>query len=548
VFRALRLGLRTTPGGSCVAALVATLWLAPPARAQNNPCDLPGEEPDIIVGDIFDTNRYGSQNGITAFSFGTESCNLGTCWANWLGWTPDHPVIAQNMYRLKDGRFEQIGQSWLKHGFATLDGALCALDCIPGGGSHLGVHCSDPYWADLNGDQTGLGPKFEVDPKTGVHLHPFTAEGQTGIPLYKRLQVRNDDLDPALNAGALYFLEGQYVAADDAAAGNNWNNNSYRRILVSGGGGVFDISLTDETQREQHAINAWRAADPTVVVRRFGDFLGAVRVTDLGGGTWHYEYAVQNVISDRGAQAFRVPLPHNALVTNVGFHDVDYHSGEPYAGDDWTVTLENGAGANSITWSTTPHAVDPDANALRWGTLYNFRFDLSAGAVNGPASLTYFAPGTPSETAWATRVPNRCGDEFCESPETPAGCPADCATTGSGAGRVPDGDSAPGPQLQVERDMLTGELTLSWGDSCLATDTDYEIYEGVLRDFTSHRWRLCSTGSLPGATLAPDAGSAYYLVVPTNGAQEGSYGVDGNDVPRPAAHSPCRPQQLATCP
>src|SRR5206468_10280707 len=68
--------------------------LVPTARGQsNNQCDLPGEAPDVIVGDLVGTVRHGTIGGITAFSVGTTSCNVGTCWLNWISNTAEHPVI-----------------------------------------------------------------------------------------------------------------------------------------------------------------------------------------------------------------------------------------------------------------------------------------------------------------------------------------------------------------------------------------------------------------------------------------------------------------------
>ena len=47
----------------------------------------------------------------------------------------------------KAGRFEQIGQSWLKHGFRAFQDPLCSGSCIPTTDEYLGVNCSDPYGA-----------------------------------------------------------------------------------------------------------------------------------------------------------------------------------------------------------------------------------------------------------------------------------------------------------------------------------------------------------------------------------------------------------------
>ena len=85
----------------------------------------------------------------------------------------------------------------------------------------------------------GLGPRSEVNGFTGAFLFPYGSQGQSGNAIYKRLQVANTDLDPALNAGARYFGEGRYVSPHDAAAGNGANNASYQSVDVgsfSGGG------------------------------------------------------------------------------------------------------------------------------------------------------------------------------------------------------------------------------------------------------------------------------------------------------------------------
>ncbi len=58
-----------------------------------------------------------------------------------------------------------------------------------------------------------------------------------------------------------------------------------------------------------------------------------------------------------------------------------------------------------MSWSTTDFATDPDANAVRWGTLYNFRFE--AVAAPGPAGVEIglFRPGSPASVAATTLGP-----------------------------------------------------------------------------------------------------------------------------------------------
>ncbi len=359
--------------------------------------------PDVIVGDLLDINKWGTIGNTTSYSIGTTSCNIGSATIAWVSSTNRHPVIAQNMYRLKNGRFEMIGQGWLKHGFTALTQSLCH-SCSGQGGSVLGVGCSDPYSAGLNGSQGNLGPKFEVNAWTGVFAFPHFARSQTGDAIYKRIQVSNDDFNPSLNPGAIYFAEGQYITQDDAQffgqadGGSNGNNNaSYERLSVGAlSGGGYIVSATGPTFRLLPAIMAWPANDPGAQVRIVqvpseGRFYLGWKTTDLGGGRWHYEYALYNLNSHRGANSFSVPNRGGTL-SNIEFRDIAYHSGERQVGTDWT----NSTAGNAITWSTETWttANDLTANALRWSTLYNFRFDSTRPPTNGNVTIGLFRPGT----------------------------------------------------------------------------------------------------------------------------------------------------------
>lgn len=360
--------------------------------------------PDVIVGVLDSICNYDTVGGIDAFSVGTVSCNIGSSNLSWQASPdPDHPVIGQNIFKLKGGRIEQIGQSWLKHGFTALTLNDCGCGCSGPGGSVLGVGCSDPYGCGLNGGQGGLGPKSEINPSTGVN--PGTHDSSSGNAIYKRSQVKVSELEVS-SASVRYFAEGQYVAADDAAAGNSDNNNSYIAVSMTGSGSNWNSALIGTTQREQAGIRAWNDTEGGVTetdVNISGDGLVivAAKATDLGNGYWHYEYAVQNLTSDRAIGTFSVPTDVATSIQNVGFHDVDYHSGEPYDGTDWTGT----PGAGWVTWATTAYAMNPNANALRWGTLYNFRFDANRAPTTGSITLGIFKPGSPSSVTAMTVVP-----------------------------------------------------------------------------------------------------------------------------------------------
>jgi hypothetical protein len=113
------------------------------------------------------------------------------------------------------------------------------------------------------------------------------------------------------------------------------------------------------------------------------------------------------------------------------------------------------------------------------------------------------------------------------------------------AGRVPSG--ADDPPLAVTK-VASGDLTLEWGESCNTGDTDYEVYEGTLGDFTSHSPLVCSTSGALEWTFTPAAGDTYYLIVPRNASREGSYGLDSSGNERPVGAEACLVQRIESCP
>ncbi|MBX3409416.1 MAG: hypothetical protein KF859_05970 [Phycisphaeraceae bacterium] len=403
-------------GVSSVGAFSVSLQLEEPPPP-------PTDGPDVILADLIGIAYYASVGGINSYAIGTTSCNIGDAPISWISSTNLHPVIGQNVYRLKDGRFEQIGMSWLKHGFVSVNGNFCG-SCVPPpmGGSQLGVNCSDPYSASLNGSQSNLGPRSQVNAATGYFPYPFTAPGYSG-EIARRVQIAASDVNPALNPGAIYFAEGQYVTQDDAQWNNGLNNNAYRRVSFNTPSAP---AFTAATRREAPAIHAWREVDSTVTLVNFDSteanvapftdpivtrFVLGVKVTANNDDSYTYEYAIQNINSHRSGGSFTVPMPVGASVWDVGFHSVNHHSGEPYSIAPWTFEQNT----YDITWRTESFAANPNANALRWGTMYNFRFTTSVPPSDAALSLGLFRPGTPAsidESAPGPSLLHACWIDF----------------------------------------------------------------------------------------------------------------------------------------
>lgn len=366
--------------------------------------------PDIIVGRIWGFRVSGVHNGIVGCSFGTESCNVGDADAMWIAGDPNHPVIALNFFRLRDDRFEQIGMSWVKHAFAVVAGDLCR----PGGCSkphltdRLAPGCSDPYSASLNGNQTLLGPRHDINAASGRFDYPPNPRWPR-IPPNERaigrlLQIHVNDLIPARNSGALYFAEAQYVALDDARAGNGANSVSYRPVRIIGAtesAASITFDRGTQTVQERPAVMAWREADPSVEIYPIdvvddGRLVLAIRRQSVLEPS-RVSVTLQNLTSDRGVRSLEFKTAGgNVDPSSVAFHGVPYHSGDGIGGanqsnDAWSVETSPGR----VIWATKEFGDDPNANALRWGTAYSFWFETTSPVETVVIGL--FKPGTPMQ-------------------------------------------------------------------------------------------------------------------------------------------------------
>ena len=435
--------------------------------AQPNAGTVPG--PDVIVGDLSGLTQPDASSGTqVGLAVATDSCNAGTVDLHWQA-NPanDHPVIPQNLYRMSGGttnneRFEQVGQSSVKHAFTALTNNLCGFGCNGVGGANLGSGCSDPYSASLNSGGSGhtLGSRAWINPFTGAYPRNDSATpnnshtGHTHTGPSHRILVEINDLNTTLNPGATYWVEAQYITPHEYAwcqanpgQCNMYNNVSHRQYTVTGTGSPFTFATGGSTTvREKPAISEWTGATITQIEPAPGtDGIGfvAYKVTNPSAGVWHYEYAIYNQNLDRAIQSFSVPVGSGVTLTNIAFHAPPQQPGwaadgtvgnTGYSSTPWTATQAGGA----ITWTSETFAQNQNANAIRWGTLYNFRFDANRPPTSAPQ-------GSSSNTPAAATVNATVGFFKTGAPVSipVVGPSAPTAANGIVSGRITDQNGLP---------------------------------------------------------------------------------------------------------
>ncbi len=323
-----------------------------------------------------------------------------------------HPFLRWNLYRIHDGRIEQLAASGTKHAFWTIN-VNCDLNC--GSGRVLWPGCEDVYGTGSNDTSTYQGPRDEIAASLGLwdncgsFFDPACTGSQTqGAGEWShRLLVDTDELD---HADATYFLDSWYVVQFDI---DIWNTMGYHRInptQTTSGGYTFGplgpftqgppvgewVAPGDPDPMADHQLVVVESLTPDALYpdnMPQGHARVLVRVEALPEGGYRYRYAVMNYDLDRGIQAFRVPADGVQISET-------WMGGPP---DELSSPWPASESGGMLSFSA------PGGDFLSWFTLYNFEFvadaapvtrsvelDLAGRSLPSTVTVTTLAPGTPT--------------------------------------------------------------------------------------------------------------------------------------------------------
>lgn len=340
--------------------------------------------------------------------------------------TDQHPFLIWNLYRIDaNGAITQVGRSGVKHAWLTINVGTGCESC--NGGHVLGRACSDTYGTGNNDNSSDLGPRREIIPATGQwgrcrSIYDTNCDGLQnagGNGNYdQRMRVAESAVDVAANPGASWLFESWYIVRDDI---NIHNTMATQPFTASWTGSVWQVTNGTNSYRLGSAVSRWVASAPVGSVARLdplnvaeGEAQLGLRVTDLGGGNYRYEYAFMNldfaraatagaepnleVLRNNGFDGIVLPLAAGATATNVVVADGDKDSG-----NDWLVTQDGGQLA-----VRAPN----DGSSLNWGSMLRIGFTIAAAPVETTATLEVTEPGTPASYPVVTLGPASADQMF----------------------------------------------------------------------------------------------------------------------------------------
>ena len=353
-------------------------------------------ETDVQLVDLASISQLGFVTGTNRLILvpSAELRNIGTADIPWfrkftnqyLQHSPpqdnnQHPFLNWAVYREIDNRFEQIGLSGLKHAFFSTNS-----NCACPSGQILGVGCGDVYGlASNNNHGNSLGPRDELNAFTGIwdscgsFFDPDCIGSQTQATAgtasgENRLSIDTDEIVPNL------YMQAWYIIRDDI---NIFNSMGYQ---------VFNPTLVNSTWRTNMVDNfkngpALDSYVPPNTISKLqasqtistneGHFAVAVKVIDLGNGSYRYNYAIENYDFDPMFINYHIPLHATASLSNTIFSDSNQN-----ITDDWQFTRTG----------DTLNIVGNAANRQDWGMLFSFSFTTNVAPARSPMTIDVAAP------------------------------------------------------------------------------------------------------------------------------------------------------------
>ncbi|MGK0303113.1 MAG: hypothetical protein ACI89X_004001, partial [Planctomycetota bacterium] len=220
-------------------------------------------------------------------------------------------------------------------------------------------------------------------------------------------RVTVDEVD-LTTAGASYYYALQLIHKGESLA-NRADNNAHRGMTPNWNGGSWSFSNNGEGQVFGSVLDRWPGATVNAESNGTDDgrFYVGSKVTSLGGGNYHYEYAIHNVDNSRAGNSFSIPIDPAAVATNFSFGDIDTDGS-----NDWSMARVG----NEIVFTATA------SNPIEWNTIYNFGFDADHVPGTSMCEIGEARPGAGlSSVSVETEVPG--GSTIATFTKFGAGCP-----------------------------------------------------------------------------------------------------------------------------
>lgn len=287
-----------------------------------------------------------------------------------------HPYLNWAVYREIDNRFEQIGLSELKHAFFSTN-----VNCSCPGGNILGVGCGDLYGRASNDLSNALGPRTELEAYTGIwdncgsFFDPIPCTGSqqnsSGGPTTgdNRLSIDPNDIVPNL------YMQAWYVVRDDI---NIFNSMGYKRFnpelinttWVTNTDPAFSNGAALDNYVPKNTISGMQSSQ--TIATNEGHFTVAVKVIDLGGGLYRYNYAIENYDFDPEFINFHIPLDDSSSLSDTVFIDPDKNGA-----NNWQFNRAS----NSL------NVIGNVSNTQDWGMMFSFSFTTNAAPAKSQISI-----------------------------------------------------------------------------------------------------------------------------------------------------------------